>query len=99
MASPTKNNEWLYQRVDLSVDSTTTIGIPAVLGNIWIHTTISAHACPVLDGAVELFSIPSGATAGTAYTFLYGTVCQTSLIINPDDAATGILVVQYKPLN
>lgn len=95
-------DEWTYTPVSL-VDNTTVISAaPAIIGNIWVTAALSAAACPIKDGANTVFSLPASApattTEATAFTFLRGTRCETSLVIDPDDAATGTIVVQWRPL-
>lgn len=93
-------DEWTYTIVDLSTNSTTVSATPAVLGNIWVNVVLSAHACPIQDNATTVYSLPASApvttTEATGFQFLRGTIFATSLIVNPDDAATGTIVVQWR---
>lgn len=97
MPSPTVSNheEWQYTVVNLATDSTTVCPVPAVIGNIWVNTVLSAHACPIIDGATTLFTIPLSTAAGTTFTHMKGTVFLTNIIVDPDNAATGSIVVQW----
>jgi hypothetical protein len=101
-ASLDRGNEWNYTSIDLSTDAAAAVsgGLPAVIGNIWVNAVLSAHACPILDGATTIYSLPASApvttTEATAFTFLKGTICATSLIVNSNDAATGTIVVQWR---
>ena len=94
--------EWLYAVVDLSTDSTTISSTPALIGQIWVNTVLSAHACPIMDGATTVWSLPASApvttTKATAFDHLVGTRFETSLIIDPNDSATGVIVVQWRAL-
>jgi hypothetical protein len=90
------SEEWNYTVVDLSTDSTVVTASPALIGNIWGNTVLSAHACPVMDGATSLFSLPASSAVGTVFSHLKGTRV-ASLTIDPDNAATGAIVVQWRP--
>lgn len=95
-------DEWTYTSVDLSANSTTVSAVPAIIGKVWVNTVLSAHACPIKDGSTTVFSLPASAPAtisdATAYAFAAGTRFETSLIVDPDDAATGTIVVQWRPI-
>lgn len=95
-------DEWNYTVVDLATDSTVISAAPAIIGKVWVNVVLSAHACPIMDGATTLFSLPASApattTEATAFAFLRGTRCETSLVIDPNDAATGTIVVQWRPI-
>jgi hypothetical protein len=101
-ATHNRADEWTYTTIDLSTDAANAVsgGLPAVIGNIWVNAVLSAHACPILDGATTIYSLPASApvttTEATAFTFLKGTICATSLIVNSNDAATGTIVVQWR---
>lgn len=91
------HNECLYSVVDVSTDSTTVYNGPAILFGVYVNTALSAHALPVTDAAVTVVTIPASAAAGAMYTFP-GIRFETSLIVNPNDAATGSVTVAYRPL-
>lgn len=95
-------DEWNYTVVDCANNSTTVSAAPAIIGKVWVNTVLSAHACPFKDNATTIFSLPASAAAtisdATAYTFMEGTRFETSLIVDPDDAATGSIVVQWRPI-
>jgi hypothetical protein len=42
-----------------------------------------------------LFTIPLSTAAGTTFTHMKGTVFLTNIIVDPDNAATGSIVVQW----
>jgi hypothetical protein len=92
-----RSDSWNATVVDVSVDSTTVTSKPARLGGIFINTALSAHALPIIDGATTIFTIPASATAGTFYNFI-GTKFNTSLIVDPNDAATGNITVLWDPM-
>jgi hypothetical protein len=93
---------WNYTVIDLSVDTANAVsgGLPAVIGNIWVNAALSAHACPIMDGATTIWSIPASAaattTTATAFSFLAGTLCATSLIVDSNNSGTGTIVVQWR---
>lgn len=90
--------DWNYTIVDLSVDSTTISAVPAILGNIWVNVVMSAHVCPILDGSTTVLSLPASSAVGATFTYAKGTRFTTSLIVDPDNAATGTIVVQWRVL-
>lgn len=90
--------EWNYTVVSLAVDSTTVSAVPAVLGRVYVDAVMSAHACPFKDGATTVFSLVASLAAGTSFVGMVGTRFATSLIVDPDNAATGTIVVQWRPI-
>jgi hypothetical protein len=96
-ATTAVHNECLYSVVDVSVDSTTVYNGPALLFGIYVNTALSAHALPVTDAAVTVVTVPASATAGSMYPFP-GIRFETTLIVNPNDAATGNITVAYRPI-
>lgn len=86
---------WSYAIVDLSDNLTTIVNGPAIIGNMRVNTALSAHACPIKDGTTEIFAFAASAAVGTISTHMSGTRFATSLVVDPDDAATGVLFVQY----
>jgi hypothetical protein len=87
--------EFDYDVVDVGDNSTTVHGGLCLLRGIYINTTLSANDLPILDGATTVFTIPGGSFAGTWIPF--GDVqFTTSLIVDPNDAATGSITVIYK---
>lgn len=90
--------KWDYASVDLSTNSTTVhSGSAWVLGAI-VTEALSAHDCPILDGSTTVLTIPASASVGQAFS-LEGVRFGTSLIVNPDDAATGRITIIYKAGN
>lgn len=83
-----------YTVVDVSVDSTTVSSSPAKLYKVFVNTALSAHALPIQDGSTAVFTIPASAAAGTMYDF-GGVDFTSSLVVNPNDAATGNVTVVW----
>ena len=86
--------EWKHGIVDLSNDITTIEAVACLVKGVYINTDLSAHPCPIEDGTDQAFVIPAGATAGSAYAF-GPAIYDTSLIVDPDNAATGNITVVY----
>lgn len=86
---------WTYKIVDLSDNSTTIYDGPALLRSIWVDVVMSAHALLITDAAVTIFTIPASQAAAVRIEF-GDVIFETSLIFNPDDDATGTIVVAYK---
>lgn len=91
-----KIDGWLSFKLNLTTDSQVIYNGPCVLKAIHINTTISAHAVDINNGGTGVFKIPASATQGTRFDF-DETEFLTNLTIDPDNSATGIIVVVYKP--
>ena len=87
--------EWQYTVVDVADNSTTVYDGPCMVKSMWVQTVLSAHVCPILDGAVPINSFAASAAVGTRIEF-DGVKFVTSLIIDPNDAATGKIIVVWK---
>ena len=87
-----------YGVVDLNDNSTTVFTGPCTLHGIYVNTVLSAQVCPVLDGTTTVVSLPASTAAGTS--ILYpGIRFNTSLIVDPNDSATGSITVAYRRVN
>lgn len=91
------HNECKYAVVDVGDNSTTVYNGPAILFGVYVNTALSAHALPITDGATTVVTLPASAAAGSIYTFP-GIRFETSLIVDPNDAATGSITVAYRPI-
>jgi hypothetical protein len=87
-----------YSVVDVADNSTTVYTGACTINGVYINTVLSAHALPIKDGTVTVVTIPASAAAGTHYP-LPGIKFTTSLVVDPDDSATGGVVVAYRPVN
>lgn len=91
------HHQCIYSVVDVSNDSTTVSSVPAILYGVYVNTALSAHALPITDGSTTVVTIPASSAAGTIITFP-GIRFETSLIVDPNDAATGSITLAYLPL-
>lgn len=91
------HQECLYSVVDVATDSTTVYNGPAILFGVYVNTGLSAHALPLKDSSTTVVTLPASAAAGAMYTFP-GIRFETSLIVDPNDAATGNVTVAYRPI-
>lgn len=91
------HSEGYYSVVDVATDSTTVYTGKCLLMGVYVNTALSAHALPIIDGSTTVVTIPASAAAGSMYTFP-GIRLETSLIVDPNDAATGNITVVYRPL-
>jgi hypothetical protein len=80
--------------VDVSVDSTTVNTGRAFLHGIFVNTALSAHALPIKNDTTTLITLPASLAAGTMLAFP-GIEFDVSLIVDPNDAATGNITVIY----
>lgn len=88
-----------YAVVDVANNSTTVYTGACIYYGACVTTVLSAHALPVLDGANTIDSFAASAAVGTYHGFNHGVRCATSLIVDPNDAATGNITVFYRPIN
>ncbi len=89
--------EFLTSVVDLSTDSTTVFAYPVILRGISVNVALSAHAVPITDGSITRFQVPSAASVGQWIEC--GDSRMATLVVDPDNAATGKITVVYKPDN
>lgn len=82
--------------VDIATDSTTINTGRCYLHGIYVNTVLSAHACPIQDGSTDKITLIASLAAGTNLVFP-GVEFQTSLVVNPNDAATGNITVFWNP--
>ena len=62
---------------------------------VYVNTALSAHALPIKDDTTTIVTVPASAAAGSMYNFP-GILFSTSLIVDPNDAATGNVTVAWK---
>ena len=87
-----------YAVVDVSVDTTTVFTGPCILTGIYVNTVLTAQALPIKDGTTTVVSLVASAAVGTS--ILYpGIRFNTSLIVDPDNAATGSVTVAFRRVN
>jgi hypothetical protein len=84
-----------YAVVNVATDSTTVFTGACILYGVYVNTVLSAHVLPILDGATTVVSLPASAAAGSVYTFP-GIRFATSLIVDPDNSATGSITVAFR---
>lgn len=92
------HTECPYAVVDVSDNSTTVSAGPAILYGIYVNTVLSNHALPIKDGTVPVVTVVAQAAAGTSIQYP-GIRFETSLVVDPNDSATGSITVAYRPLN
>lgn len=88
-----------YAVVDVADNSTTVYTGPCIYYGSVVTTVLSAHALPIQDGSNVIDSHVASAAVGTAHLFNHGVRCATSLVVDPNDAATGRITVFYRPMN
>lgn len=90
--------EWKYASVDLATNSTTVLAKPALVFGWEVTTVLSANACPIKDDTVTVMSVPASSAVGASHFVEGGVRFETSLVVDPDDAGTGVITVYYLPL-
>jgi len=88
-----------YAVVDVSDNSTTVVDGPAILYGVHVNTALSAHALPIKDGSVSVVSLAASSAIGVNVDLGEGIIFETSLIVDPNDAATGSITVTYEVLD
>lgn len=84
--------------VDVADNSTTISAVPAMLYGVYVNTVLSAHALPITNAATARITLPASTAAGTQFNYVNGVPFETSLIVDPNDAATGNITVVWSLL-
>tara|TARA_R110000803_G_scaffold5230_6_gene17349 strand:+ start:2911 stop:3204 length:294 start_codon:yes stop_codon:yes gene_type:complete len=89
---------WTPKAIDLATNISTVSPTAVIVRGYHVNTTVSAHVTNINDGATTIFMIPASITAGTSVEFASdeGVIFENSLIIDPDDSATGNITILYK---
>lgn len=87
----------IYASVDLSDNSTTVYASPCRLWGVKVIADTSAHTVDIKDGSNTLMTIPASQSSLVTQDF-HGVRCETNLVVDPDDSATGTLLVIYEPI-
>jgi hypothetical protein len=85
-----------YAVVNVADDITVVRTGRTVVYAVCVNTTLSAHVLPIMDGATTVFSLPASAVAGTVISFPTGITFETSLVVDPNNVATGSVTVIYR---
>ena len=94
------HSECQYSVVDVADNSTTVFTGPCILYGLVVTTVLSAHDLPVLDGATNtIAAVEASAAVGVTKSYPGGIRCDTSLIVNPNDAGTGRVTVIWRKVN
>lgn len=98
--SQLQHSECLYAAVNVADNSTTVYTGPCLFFGAVVTTALSAHALPILDGSVTIAALAASAAIGasTPVPAGVGVRCETSLVVDPNDAATGNITVFYLPI-
>ena len=91
-------NQCEYAVVDVSDNSTTVFDGPCILYGLYVNTILSNHALPIQDGSTTVVTVVAQAAVGTNILFP-GISFGTSLVVNPNDAATGNVTVAFRRIN
>ena len=87
-----------YAVVPIADDLTTVYSGACMIYGVYINTVLSAQVLPIKDGTTTVITIPASAAAGAHYP-LPGIRFETSLVVDPDNVATGNITVAYRPVN
>lgn len=83
--------------VNLTDNSTTVYNGRCLVRSIYVNSDTSAHAIAIKDGSTTVFTVPASTPAGVRFVF-GDSHFKTSLVVDPDDAASGSITVTYKPV-
>lgn len=96
---PARTDDWWYcASVDLANNSTTVSATPCLVKGWEVTSVMSAHVCLIKDNTTPIMAIPASSVAGTGVDYLGARWFQTSLVVDPDDVATGTITVYYRPI-
>lgn len=87
--------ETAYAVVTVDDDSTTVVTGPCTLHGVYVNTVLSAHVCPIKDGSTTVVSLPASLAAGSSIVYP-GIKFETSLVVDPDNSATGSITIAYR---
>ena len=87
--------EWKHASVDLGANITTIEAVPCLFKGYAVTSVTSAHVCLIQDSTTPIVAIPASSAAGAKDLFDEGVRFETSLIVDPDDAATGTVSIFY----
>ena len=87
-----------YAVVNVADNSTTIYTGQSMVYGVYVNTVLSAHALPIKDGTVTVVTLAASSAVGT-YIVLPGVRFDTSLIVDPNDSATGSITVFYRTVN
>ncbi len=91
--------EWRAVSVDLSNDVTTITTVPCLVKGLYVTTALSAHDCPIKNGSETLLTAPASSAVGYSLKDEDGMRFTTNVIVDPDNAATGVITLLYRVLN
>ncbi|MEY5101206.1 MAG: hypothetical protein RJA36_3925 [Pseudomonadota bacterium] len=84
--------------IDLSTDASTTVYAgPALLCNVWLSTTIGTEAATIDDSSTAKVTLPLALPIGSHQ--FNGARFDTSLVLNPGTNSTGVIMLEYRPLD
>ena len=88
---------WKSRIVDLAPDLPKVLRTATIVRSIYVNTTLSAHACNLDNGSDTLVILPASLAAGTVIDFggELGVLFDNSLIVDPDNSATGSITIFY----
>ena len=87
-----------YSVVNVADNSTTVYTGQSVVYGVYVNTVLSAHSLPIKDGTTTVVTLAASSAVGT-YIVLPGVRFDTSLIVDPNDSATGSVTVFYRTVN
>jgi hypothetical protein len=79
----------------VATDSTTVYTGRCYLWGVYVNTVLSAHVLPIQNNATAVVTLPASLAAGTNIRFGAGILFDTSLVVDPDNAATGNITLIY----
>ncbi len=98
ITSQSVHTDCQYTVVDLADDATTVYTGPCVLYGLVVTTILSAHPLEVKDGSVVIAALKDTAVVGVTTSYA-GIRCDTSLVVDPDNSASGRVTVIWRKVN
>lgn len=91
------SGEWAISSAIAAGTGATVYNGPAVLGGIWVETTIGTAAPTLTDGGTTRLSVPIAIPIGMHD--MLGVIFATNLVVAAGASATGSIRVLYRPLD
>ena len=86
--------------VDLSDNTTLVSDFDSIVYSVHVTTVTSAQALPIHNGSAagdNLITLAASSAVGTLLEFGEGVRFPDGIFVDPDDAATGVVTISWKP--
>lgn len=88
---------WQTLPIDTADNSTTVTTKRTIVHGVYVNTVLSAHTVILKNGTETKYTLPASLPAGT-YIPIGDALFESGLVVDPNDASTGNITVEYKEL-